>query len=177
MNKKLISLICAISCSFIWGTAFIAQDMGMDYIGPFSFITGRMFLGFIALVPFFFIFEFKKVIKEPLSLKIIFIYLFFVPIVNIFFESILSEGDESRDHLLLVCYRNDHMIHRLRSNRFKQNVYMRYKKIVQKYHRSKFEFFKKNNYIGSYGRSFFTVIFKLSFRNLAPVKILEEILK
>ena len=78
MNKKLISLICAILCSFIWGTAFIAQDMGMDYIGPFSFIAGRMFLGFIALVPFFFIFEFKKVIKEPLSLKIIFIYLFFL---------------------------------------------------------------------------------------------------
>jgi len=78
MNKKLISLICAISCSFIWGTAFIAQDMGMDYIGPFSFITGRMFLGFIALVPFFFIFEFKKVMKDRLSLKIIFIYLFFL---------------------------------------------------------------------------------------------------
>ena len=78
MNKKLISLICAISCSFIWGTAFIAQDMGMDYIGPFSFTTGRMFLGFIALVPFFFIFEFKKVMKDRLSLKIIFIYLLFL---------------------------------------------------------------------------------------------------
>ena len=78
MNKKLISLICAIACSFIWGTAFIAQDMGMDYIGPFSFIAGRMFLGFIALVPFFFIFEFKKVMKDRLSLKIIFIYLFFL---------------------------------------------------------------------------------------------------
>ena len=78
MNKKLISLICAILSSFIWGTAFIAQDMGMDYIGPFSFVAGRMFLGFVALVPFFFIFEFKKVIKDHLSLKIIFIYLFFL---------------------------------------------------------------------------------------------------
>ncbi len=76
MNKKLISLICAILCSFIWGTAFIAQDMGMDYIGPFSFTAGRMFLGFVALIPFFFIFEFKKVMKDRLSLKIIFIYLF-----------------------------------------------------------------------------------------------------
>ena len=78
MNKKLISLICAILSSFIWGTAFIAQDMGMDYIGPFSFIAARMFLGFVALVPFFFIFEFKKVMKDRLSLKIIFIYLFFL---------------------------------------------------------------------------------------------------
>ena len=78
MNKKLISLICAILSSFIWGTAFIAQDMGMDYIGPFSFTAGRMFLGFVALVPFFFIFEFKKVMKDRLSLKIIVIYLFFL---------------------------------------------------------------------------------------------------
>ena len=63
MNKKLTSLICAVSCSFIWGSAFIAQDMGMDYIGPFSFTAVRMLLGFMALVPFFFIFEYKKVIR------------------------------------------------------------------------------------------------------------------
>ena len=37
MNKKIFSLICAISCSLIWGSAFIAQDMGMDYNGPFTF--------------------------------------------------------------------------------------------------------------------------------------------
>ena len=78
MNKKFISLICAVSCSFIWGTAFIAQDLGMDYIGPFSFSTGRMFLGFAALIPFFLIFEFKKVIKNNLHFKKIFIYLFFL---------------------------------------------------------------------------------------------------
>ncbi len=78
MNKKFISLICAVSCSFIWGTAFIAQDLGMDYIGPFSFSAGRMFLGFAALIPFFLIFEFKKVIKNNLHFKEIFIYLFFL---------------------------------------------------------------------------------------------------
>ncbi len=75
MNKKLISLICAISCSFLWGTAFIAQDMGMDYIGPFSFTAGRMFLGFIALMPFFFIFEFKKIKKKIFSYNIILSYI------------------------------------------------------------------------------------------------------
>ena len=62
--KKIISFICLVTCTFIWGTTFIAQDMGMDYIGPFSFTAGRMFLGFIALVPFFFIFEFKKIINK-----------------------------------------------------------------------------------------------------------------
>ncbi len=75
MNKKLISLICAISCSFLWGTAFIAQDMGMDYIGPFSFTAGRMFLGFITLIPFFFFFELKKIKKKNFSYNTISIYL------------------------------------------------------------------------------------------------------
>ena len=75
MNKKFVSLICAISCSFLWGTAFIAQDMGMDYIGPFSFTAGRMFLGFIALIPFFFIFEFKKIKGKKISYSVILIYI------------------------------------------------------------------------------------------------------
>ena len=74
MNKKLTSLICAVSCSFIWGSAFIAQDMGMDYIGPFSFTAVRMLLGFMALVPFFFIFEYKKVIRINVPFKKIFSY-------------------------------------------------------------------------------------------------------
>jgi len=51
MNKKVFSLICAISCSFIWGTAFVAQDMGMDHIGPFTFTAVRLFLGFLTLLP------------------------------------------------------------------------------------------------------------------------------
>ena len=78
MNKKTFSLICAISCSFIWGTGFVAQDMGMDFIGPYTFTSGRMFLGFLALLPFFFIFERKKVQKSNLDLKKILAYLLFL---------------------------------------------------------------------------------------------------
>ena len=52
MNKKIFSLTCAVACSFIWGTAFVAQDMGMDHIGPFTFSAGRLFLGFLTLLPF-----------------------------------------------------------------------------------------------------------------------------
>ena len=78
MNKKTFSLICAISCSFIWGTGFVAQDMGMDFIGPYTFTSGRMFLGFLALLPFFFIFEGKKVQKSNLDLKKILAYLLFL---------------------------------------------------------------------------------------------------
>ena len=53
MNKSFISITCAVSCSFLWGTAFIAQDTGMDYIGPWTFSAARLILGFFALLPFF----------------------------------------------------------------------------------------------------------------------------
>ena len=71
MSKRTFALICAVSCSFLWGTAFIAQDTGMDYIGPWTFSAARLFLGFFALLPFFFIFEFKKIIKIKSNFKII----------------------------------------------------------------------------------------------------------
>ena len=94
MNKKLISLVCAVSCSFIWGSAFIAQDMGMDYIGPFSFTSGRMFLGFISLVPFFFIFEFRKIKEKKFSYNII---LFYLSLLGFF----LSGGNALQQYSLL----------------------------------------------------------------------------
>jgi len=59
--KKTISLISLIGCSFIWGTTFIAQDTGMDNIGPFTFNCVRFFVGFLAVAPFVFLFEKKKI--------------------------------------------------------------------------------------------------------------------
>ena len=62
--KKTISLICLLTCSLIWGTTFIAQDTGMDNIGPFTFNSVRFFVGFLAVAPFFFWFEKKKKKKK-----------------------------------------------------------------------------------------------------------------
>jgi len=59
--KKTISLVCLIGCTFIWGTTFIAQDTGMDNIGPFTFNCVRFFVGFLAVAPFLYIFEKKKI--------------------------------------------------------------------------------------------------------------------
>ena len=75
MNKKLFSFVCAFSCSFIWGSAFVAQDMGMDHIGPFTFTGARMVIAFISLLPFFFIYEFKKIKKNKINFNIIFSYI------------------------------------------------------------------------------------------------------
>ena len=60
---KTVSLLSALLCTFIWGTTFIAQDTGMDDIGPFTFNAVRFFVGFLVVVPLAFIFEKKKILK------------------------------------------------------------------------------------------------------------------
>ena len=62
--SKTVSLFSALLCTFIWGTTFIAQDTGMDDIGPFTFNAVRFFVGFLAIVPFAFLFEVKKFKSE-----------------------------------------------------------------------------------------------------------------
>ena len=67
--KKAISFICLVLCTLIWGTAFIAQYTGMDNIGPFTFNSARFYIGFLAVAPFVFLFE-KKKIKYQINNKI-----------------------------------------------------------------------------------------------------------
>ena len=62
--KKIISFICLVVCTLIWGTTFIAQDAGMDNIGPFTFNSVRFFVGFLAVALFVFLFEKKKISQE-----------------------------------------------------------------------------------------------------------------
>ena len=62
--SKTVSLLSALLCTFIWGTTFIAQDTGMDDIGPFTFNSVRFFAGFLAIVPLVFLFELKKFKSE-----------------------------------------------------------------------------------------------------------------
>ena len=61
---KTVSLFSALLCTFIWGTTFIAQDTGMDDIGPFTFNAVRFFVGFLAILPLAFLFETKKFRSE-----------------------------------------------------------------------------------------------------------------
>ena len=68
MNKS-ASLICALITTFIWGTAFIAQDTGMDNIGPLTFNSARFFVGFLFMLPVALIIERKKIIPEINSTK------------------------------------------------------------------------------------------------------------
>ena len=54
--------------AFIWGTAFVAQSVGMDHLGPFTFNGVRNLIGGAALLPCIFILERwnkKEQKKEP----------------------------------------------------------------------------------------------------------------
>ena len=44
------SLILLLTAT-IWGVAFVAQTVGMDYIGPFTFLFARSVIGGIVLLP------------------------------------------------------------------------------------------------------------------------------
>ena len=76
---KSFSIFCALVTTFIWGTAFIAQDTGMDNIGPLTFNASRFFVGFITILPVALIFERKKIFKQiDLDRKKFFKYLIFM---------------------------------------------------------------------------------------------------
>ena len=74
---KSMSLLSALLCTFIWGTTFIAQDTGMDKIGPLTFNGTRFFIGFLSIIPFALFFEGKKVRNEIKKNKKLFYKLLF----------------------------------------------------------------------------------------------------
>lgn len=50
-NKAIGNEIFLIITAIIWGTSFVAQRIGMDYIGPFTFTATRFILGTLSLLP------------------------------------------------------------------------------------------------------------------------------
>ena len=88
---KTVSLLSALLCTFIWGTTFIAQDTGMDDIGPFTFNAVRFFVGFIAILPLVFLFE-KKKFKYEFKLDIkTFVVLSILIGISLFLGSALQQ--------------------------------------------------------------------------------------
>ena len=75
--SKSMSLFSALFCTFIWGTTFIAQDTGMDKIGPLTFNATRFFVGFLSIIPFALLIEKKKITKEINNNKKLFFKLLF----------------------------------------------------------------------------------------------------
>ena len=89
--SKSISLICALITTFIWGTAFIAQDTGMDNIGPLTFNAARFFVGFVTVLPIALLVERGKIIENiKLDKKLFFKYLFLMSL-SLFFGTYLQQ--------------------------------------------------------------------------------------
>lgn len=60
MKKTIQGCIILLVATVIWGCAFVAQSVGMDYIGPFTFQAIRCLLGVLTLLPVIFLFDLKK---------------------------------------------------------------------------------------------------------------------
>lgn len=48
LRQSALLLLAAI----IWGVAFVAQSVGMEYVGPFTFLASRSVIGALVLIPY-----------------------------------------------------------------------------------------------------------------------------
>ena len=66
LRSDLLLLLSAI----IWGMAFVAQRIGMDFVGPFTYTGVRFLLGGVSLIPLLYIFPYSAphTKSKPLSL-------------------------------------------------------------------------------------------------------------
>ena len=90
--KKSMSMICALVTTFIWGTAFIAQDTGMDNIGPLTFNGARFVVGFFTILQIAILFEKKKIVKEIDKNKSYFIKLLVIMGFSLFLGTSLQQA-------------------------------------------------------------------------------------
>jgi len=51
LSKQLTATLFLVLASIIWGTAFVAQTTGMDFIGPLTFINIRFVIGALLMLP------------------------------------------------------------------------------------------------------------------------------
>ncbi len=60
MSKNMKANSLLLLTSFIWGSAFVGQSLGMDYLGPFAFNGIRFFLAGLVLLPVMYFFYKKR---------------------------------------------------------------------------------------------------------------------
>lgn len=67
MKQRTQGTLALLLGTFIWGMAFIAQSVGMNLIGPFTFQAIRCLLGVLFLFPVTILFDRKIGVKESLK--------------------------------------------------------------------------------------------------------------
>ena len=51
-SKQFTATLCLIGAALIWGTAFVAQTTGMEFVGPLTFTNIRFIIGGLLVLPF-----------------------------------------------------------------------------------------------------------------------------
>lgn len=67
MSKKMRGNLMLLITALIWGTAFVAQSAGMDYVEPFTYNGVRTLIGGIVLIPVILLFDRLKPAEQRLS--------------------------------------------------------------------------------------------------------------
>lgn len=57
MSQKIRGSLMLLAAAFIWGTAFVAQSEGMNYVEPFTYNAVRTLIGGLVLIPVLVIFK------------------------------------------------------------------------------------------------------------------------
>ncbi len=57
MSKKMRGNVMLLLTALIWGSAFVAQSAGMEYVEPFTYNAVRTLIGGIVLIPVIFFFD------------------------------------------------------------------------------------------------------------------------
>ena len=60
MKKTIQGCLILLLTTVIWGCAFVAQSVGMDHIGPFTFQAVRSIMAVLTLLPVIYLFDLKK---------------------------------------------------------------------------------------------------------------------
>lgn len=63
-KSKLKKTLMLLLTAAIWGFAFVAQSVGMDYIGPFTFNCVRSIIGGLVLIPCIFLLNYLEVKRK-----------------------------------------------------------------------------------------------------------------
>lgn len=67
MSKRMIGNGMLLLAAIIWGASFVAQVVGLDYVGPFTFLAVRSLLGSLVLLPVIALLDKGGISKKPAS--------------------------------------------------------------------------------------------------------------
>ena len=90
--------------SLIWGTAFVAQSVGMDFLEPFTFNGVRSFIGGVTLLPCIWLLE-KMNGKPEVELPVVCFYLQQAASNRWGFSTQQQERQDLLPHFILCLFR------------------------------------------------------------------------